>query len=239
MTRNFKGIWIDKDIWMNPDLSITEKCLLAEISSLDNDKGCYASNKYFAEFFCISIKTISRSIAKLVEMELLSAEYEKKQANTKRVLKCLFHTGQIVQNDQSTLDKLSISHGTKSPTSNTVLNNTNKKEEYLMKLWTIDQIKSHKYDEIDFHTRCIGVFNTFTFYQPNNKTLDELKMSEWFLPLRRLTKKYDWNIIGTILNWTLEHKFWGTCIVDTQSFEKSFEKISLQYQAYEKSEASN
>lgn len=52
VNRNFKGIWIPKEIYLAPDLSWTEKILVMEIDSLDNDPelGCFASNKYFAEF---------------------------------------------------------------------------------------------------------------------------------------------------------------------------------------------
>ena len=53
--REFKGVWIPKEIWLNPDLNALEKCVLAEIDSLDNDeKGCFASNEYFGQFFGIS-----------------------------------------------------------------------------------------------------------------------------------------------------------------------------------------
>ena len=45
--RDFKGVWIPKEIWLNTDLSIIEKVLLVEIDSLDNsDRGCFASNEY-------------------------------------------------------------------------------------------------------------------------------------------------------------------------------------------------
>lgn len=49
--RDFKGVWIPRRLWLNKDLSITEKCLLVEIDSLDkNESGCFASNQYLAEF---------------------------------------------------------------------------------------------------------------------------------------------------------------------------------------------
>jgi len=38
MERNFKGIWIPKEIWLNEKLSLQEKVFLVEIASLDNDK---------------------------------------------------------------------------------------------------------------------------------------------------------------------------------------------------------
>ena len=52
--RTFKGIWIPKEIWLNNELTLQEKVILVEIDSLDNDDGCFASNKYFSEFFGIS-----------------------------------------------------------------------------------------------------------------------------------------------------------------------------------------
>lgn len=50
MERDFKGIWIPKEIWLNTHLTMNEKLFLVEIDSLDNEKGCFASNDYFAEF---------------------------------------------------------------------------------------------------------------------------------------------------------------------------------------------
>ena len=51
MQRDFKGIWIPKELWILKDLSLLEKVMLIEIDSLDNENGCYASNDYFADFF--------------------------------------------------------------------------------------------------------------------------------------------------------------------------------------------
>ena len=41
--RDFKGVWIPKEIWLSADLSLTEKALFVEIHSLDNERGCFAS----------------------------------------------------------------------------------------------------------------------------------------------------------------------------------------------------
>ena len=61
--RKFEGIWIAKEIWLNKDLDIIEKCLLVEINSLSKDDDiCYASNEYFAEFFQCSERKISASV---------------------------------------------------------------------------------------------------------------------------------------------------------------------------------
>ena len=64
-SRDFKGIWIPKEIWESTQLSIMEKVLFVEIHSLDNEHGCYASNRYFSEFFGISERQIQTYIALL------------------------------------------------------------------------------------------------------------------------------------------------------------------------------
>ena len=66
-SRDFKGIWIPKDIWESEQLSIIEKVLFVEIHSLDNERGCYASNRYFSEFFGVSERQIQNVIAALKE----------------------------------------------------------------------------------------------------------------------------------------------------------------------------
>ena len=63
--RDFKGIWIPKEIWLSEQLSLMEKVLFVEISSLDNERGCFASNAYFAAFFGISDRQIRNVISSL------------------------------------------------------------------------------------------------------------------------------------------------------------------------------
>jgi hypothetical protein len=64
--RDFKGVWIPKEIWLNTDLSIIEKVLLVEIDSLDNsDRGCFASNEYLASFVQLSEGRVANIIVDL------------------------------------------------------------------------------------------------------------------------------------------------------------------------------
>lgn len=48
--RAFKGVWIPEALWLDPELSIVEVCLLTEIDSLDQGEGCFAGNEHFAKF---------------------------------------------------------------------------------------------------------------------------------------------------------------------------------------------
>lgn len=67
-TRGFKGIWIPARVWLSTNLSILEKCLIAEISSLDSGEGCFKSNESFGEFLGVGERQVSRMISKLIDL---------------------------------------------------------------------------------------------------------------------------------------------------------------------------
>ena len=66
--RDFKGIWISKEVWFDIRLNALEKIILAEIDSLDNETGCFASNEYLAEFCQCSLTKVSLAIKKLITL---------------------------------------------------------------------------------------------------------------------------------------------------------------------------
>ena len=70
MERDFKGIWIPKEIWLDDRLTALEKVILAEIDSLDADEygGCIASNEYLAEFCKCSTNKVALAVSKLKEL---------------------------------------------------------------------------------------------------------------------------------------------------------------------------
>lgn len=67
MNKEFKGVWIPREVWLNSDLKLIEKTFLVEIASLDNINGCYASNSYFSDFFDLSKTRCSAIIKSLQE----------------------------------------------------------------------------------------------------------------------------------------------------------------------------
>ncbi|MAM27448.1 MAG: hypothetical protein CMC13_00340 [Flavobacteriaceae bacterium] len=76
MQRDFKGIWIPKEIWFFEGLTITEKVFLSEIDSLDQGAGCFAKNRHFAELFKLSKNRCSEIISSLSEKGFLRTFYE-------------------------------------------------------------------------------------------------------------------------------------------------------------------
>ena len=71
--RDFKGIWIPAEVWLDERLNPLEKVILMEIDSLDcGDKGCYASNEYIAGFCQCSESKVAHAVTRLVEFGYVS-----------------------------------------------------------------------------------------------------------------------------------------------------------------------
>ena len=62
-----------------------EKVLFVEIHSLDNERGCFASNAYFAQFFGMSIRQIATYVAALKEKGFVTVTIENHNERTIRV----------------------------------------------------------------------------------------------------------------------------------------------------------
>lgn len=143
MNRDFRGIWIPKEIWLSKDLSSNEKILLAEIDSLGGSSdGCFASNQYFADFFDLSKDRISRLVSGLKNKGYITVELIYKEGTCevdKRIIKLnpysYFYQG--VQNHQG-----GIGENTKDITNNYNINNNNKAS----KKKTTKEVR-HKYGE--------------------------------------------------------------------------------------------
>ena len=65
--RDFKGIWIPKNLYLDRSITWTAKLLLIEIDSLDNGNGCFASNAHLADFIGVSHEWVKRLIGELKE----------------------------------------------------------------------------------------------------------------------------------------------------------------------------
>ena len=124
MKRKFKGIWIPAEIWESTKLTLQEKVFLVEIDSLDNEKGCYANNNYFAKFFGLSTTRVSLVINSLIKKDFVSSTILQSEGN-KRILK-------------TSLIKVKDPLQQKLKHNNTVSNTKNKEKEELFEIfWKI------------------------------------------------------------------------------------------------------
>jgi hypothetical protein len=121
MNRDFKGVWIPKEVWIDKELTWMEKLLLVEINSLDNAEGCYASNQYFADFFNLSASRISEIVSSLVEKKYITSKliYEGLQVKM-RILK----TNKVFGIPNRGIRKTEGGYSEKAKDNNTLINNT-------------------------------------------------------------------------------------------------------------------
>lgn len=75
METTSKGIWIPEELFQNEELTIMEKLFVVKISGLDGDDGCYASNRYFAEYFKLSRSRCSIIIKSLKDKGYIFIKY--------------------------------------------------------------------------------------------------------------------------------------------------------------------
>lgn len=133
--RDFKGVWIPKEVWLDTRLNALDKVILMEIDSLDQgEKGCYASNEHLAEFCQCSKTKVSTAISKLIECGYL---YIQNFDGRKRELKSRVSNfeRQNIKNCNADIQNLKESNTDSNTDNNTV---SNKKER---------KSKSKSYDE--------------------------------------------------------------------------------------------
>ena len=121
--REFLGIWIPAEVWLDTRLTMTEKAFLAEVESFTkNGKTFHKSNDTIRQQYGITPKTVQRIIKKLVQLELLECYFNGRVRH--------LSLGRLVK--MSTLHRQNVdSASSKFPHTNTVertTKNTSKKE---------------------------------------------------------------------------------------------------------------
>lgn len=125
MERDFKGVWIPKEIWLDERLTALDKIILTEIDSLDGEEGCYASNEYLAEFCQCCATKVSTSISLLIKLGYVEV---KKFDGRKRFLKsCLIKkVNEPLKNCKAECKKIKDNNIYNNIENNIDINNTNK-----------------------------------------------------------------------------------------------------------------
>lgn len=126
-SRDFKGVWIPKEVWLDTRLNALDKVILMEIDSLDQgEKGCYASNEHLANFCQCSKTKVSTAISKLIECGYL---YIQNFDGRKRELKSRLSNfeRQNIKNCNADIQNLKESNTYRNTDNNTVSNNKERK----------------------------------------------------------------------------------------------------------------
>lgn len=166
--RDFKGVWIPKEIWLNTELSITDKVLLAEIDSLDNENHCTASNEYFSEFFKVSVPTISRSIKKLKDLGFIETEMVNSNTGSYRIIKVIQGSN---QNDETGLINLTTNYNSNNNKNTLSKDNVLAQQEF--NFGVSDEKSKKRTNNEEYLDACL-LINNFTDDKELKKLLGEL-----------------------------------------------------------------
>lgn len=168
--RWFQGVWIEKKIWLNKQLTIMEKVMYIEIQSLqgENNEGCFASNDYFCNFFWIKTRQVQNIIKSLKEKGLIYQDWLK--AWKFRILKI---------NDFNEFEK----------------NNTN----YIEIITVINFILINSIKDYKEVLNIINKYNLIKLFKTSEKWTEMLRLILWFvnnkqdLNYSKIKEKIIWN----------------------------------------------
>lgn len=150
--RDFKGVWIPKEIWLNKDLTMLEKVIYTEISSLDNENHCIAGNEYFAEFCNCSVSAVTKAIKHLKDIELIQELAFDGRHRKLRVVKFTKQSSKIYEAESENLLSNNIDTNTSSK-KDTITINSNSNE-------FLGKIKSTKRKSL--YEKCSDQISEFT-----------------------------------------------------------------------------
>ena len=154
MKRKFTGVWIPAEVYLDEDLNWTEKILFLEITNLDIDKGCFASNKYFQDLLGVSDSIVSKYLTKLINCGYI---YED-SASTKfsRILHSYFEVTtnkgktsgltlkeDVTESDEITQENLNQSWPEPQPK---LVTNSTKVDQNLNQSWPENQLHKSSYN---------------------------------------------------------------------------------------------
>lgn len=110
--REFKGVWIPREIWLDERLNALDKIILAEIDSLDNgDEHCHAGNDYLAQFCQCSTSKVTKTVSKLIELGYVKVHSF--DGRTRRLRSCLVYCtpqdSKIYEAEQQNVRPINIS----------------------------------------------------------------------------------------------------------------------------------
>lgn len=152
--RDFKGVWIPKEIWLNENLTLLEKCIFTEIDSLDNENHCIAGNEYFAEFCNCSESKITKAIKKLQELGMIEVMSFDGRHRKIRVVKNAMQSSKKYEADSQKVRTINIDNNTSNKVISKDINTQNSgKSDF------IGSAKSGKRPSL--YTRCISQIDNY------------------------------------------------------------------------------
>lgn len=177
--RDFKGVWIPKEIWLDKNLSWMEKLFITEIDSLDKERGCYASNGYFSEFFDITKSRCSQIISSLKNKGYISVQLLMNDKNVQERVVRILNEG--IKNIKQGIKKTKEGYLENCESNNTLHNNTSNKDNipYLEIIDYLNSKSGSHYRNTDSTRRLIHARISEGFTKEDFFKVIDNKVSSW------------------------------------------------------------
>ena len=247
MQRDFKGIWIPKEIWHLKDLNITEKIVLSVVNTLsEQDDGCFANNEYFAQLLNLSKGRVSKIINLLVKKGYLETNfsyYSEMRKVEKRKIKVCIEGGQkepqstnfevvndqgysqeqpysLVENIQDIIYKYKKNY-----------NNISSSQIFEEPKICDNDVKKKKIFETDsdpyllakFLEKCITENNPKF---PQNESQRQRWAKDFDLMIRR--DKIDADDIAEVIDWCQNDNFWRSNILSGKKIREKYQQLVMK-----------
>ena len=223
INRDFKGVWIPKEIWLNKDLTIMEKLFLVEIDSLDNDKGCFASNAHFAEFFGITKGRCTQIIKSLEKKGLVTIKLEREGKNvSKRIIKVVRKLNTLVSKLNTPLSETKHPYLENDEGSNTSNSNTD---------------SNTSRSKLKFETQHLKLAELLYKQIKNNlPNYPEKDLEKWANEFRLMMErdKREGKEIQDLIIKTQNHHFWKKNILSPSKLRKQYDRLVLEFEENQK-----
>lgn len=235
--RGFKGIWIPAEIWLNEELKIMEKLFLVEIDSLDNEKGCFASNDHFSKFFNLSKNRCSEIIKDLEKKGYLQITYIREQGKKnikERVIKVLFKyqisTREIdngIRESDRPIREIEEGYSEKCEDNNTIINNTFNNT---LDIKNNSQKSKNDFDESTTEYQLSKLL--FESIKQNDSNFKEPNLRKWACHIDKLIRLDNRTIdeIKRVISFATNDKFWKSNILSTSKLRQKFSTLLIQLQ---------
>ena len=232
INRDFKGVWIPKEIWLNKDLTIMEKLFLVEIDSLDNDKGCFASNAHFAEFFGITKGRCTQIIKSLEKKGLVTIKLEREGKNvSKRIIKVVRKLNTLVSKLNTPLSETKHPYLENDEGSNTSNSNTDS-----------NTVSNTSRSKLKFETQHLKLAELlYKQIQNNSPNYKEPDLEKWANEFRLIMERdeREGKEIQDLIIKTQSDNFWKKNILSPSKLRKHYDRLVIEFEDNNSFETSN
>jgi hypothetical protein len=229
LPRDFKGIWIPKELWLDKRLSLLEKALLAEIDSLDGPDHCYADNLYFQNMFNVKERTISETISRLKKLGLLEqVSFDGRRRQIKSNLRTVYAKFYGSASQQNVVSNQNFTGLPPQILPCQPIEEPIERER-------IDEIIKDKEEESTVSADASTLTSEFIslLQKVHGKEAVNPNIQSWkkeFDRLLRIDKK-DKDLVRKVMNWAVQDPFWQTNIISPKKLRLKFLTLKLQMES--------